>query len=126
MYTYGRGRGEQLFLEKFKSGGLICLAPLAFALYLVIVLPLPHAAAKLPFLLYLVLSFISALHTALQDKRVDYVFLLPLLYLVMHISYAIGTAHGLLNGIRKSPHADKRVDTVNVVKLKEFRASWIK
>ena len=126
MFNYGRGRGEQLYLERFRSGGLSCLAPLAFTLYLVLFLPLPYGAVKLPLFLYLVLAFISALSSSLQNKRIYYLFLLPFLYFVMHISYGLGTAWGLLNGVRKSPHVDKRVDKVKVVKLKEFDASWIK
>jgi succinoglycan biosynthesis protein ExoA len=120
MFNYGRGRGEQLFVERFQAGGMLYLAPIVFTLYILLMLPMPYAAAKVPMLVYLGFAFTSALLAAYQTKKSYYVILLPFLYLIMHISYGLGTVRGLINGIRAGFQAEKGVSEVKVVRLKAF------
>jgi len=89
FYRYGQGRMKQIFIEGF-SRNLIFFIPVFYSIYLAI-LPIARNVRFIfaPLYLYIILAIIDSLYLSFKYKRF-LVLWLPSLYLIMHISYAIG------------------------------------
>ncbi len=78
------------------------LTPFFFFLYLLL-LPLnefinllPSGLFLIPGILYLVLALIFTIYHVITEKDISLLFLLPILYFIIHVSYGCGTALGIL------------------------------
>lgn len=91
-FWYGRGRGIRL--SRWRTQELVYLVPTLFTLYLLAlpILPLP----KLGLWLYLSLSLLAGLRAGWRAGRPACGFLCAGLFGVMHVSYGLGMAVGLL------------------------------
>lgn len=121
---YGRGRAEQTLVER-SWGNLPFFLPLALLIYL-LTLPFIHPPFYLiPLAIYLSLAFSSASLRAVTKRSP---FLIPgllFVYLVMHISYAVGQMWGLANaGMRRpfvnwDPHTSVSVKVVHGANIRD-------
>lgn len=103
MFTYGRGRMEQLRLSpQFVSPAY--LLPLLLTLY-IISLPFapfllgtgwPLLIYSIPLALYIHAAAITTLRILIDEREWKLVFIVPFLFPVVHVSYAAGLVWGLL------------------------------
>jgi len=100
MFGYGRGRARQTLVEGFSRHSLLFFLPSFLLLYL-FVLPVLSArmgwVGRLPGIVYVVGAILSAAHQCgrhQQQWRV--VPLLPLWFLLMHLSYGVGLLWGFI------------------------------
>ena len=141
LMNYGRGRMEQALVEmqwkkkiedekaKQKSSGLtraisnsFFLLPFFFSLYL-IMLPITvwlSGLILIPFVLYGILSIISAVSFAVVDKRPALIFLIPPIYIIMHFAYSCGLIWALLKRFSKKTKSSDSVE-VNIKVVKTFQ-----
>jgi GT2 family glycosyltransferase len=92
---YGWGRGRQFRLSPSKTG-IVRFFPLAFFLYLVILPFLYRLFFYLPVFFYLVMILLAALKKGLQKRSLIVCSLLPLMFFLTHMAFALGTLQGLL------------------------------
>jgi cellulose synthase/poly-beta-1,6-N-acetylglucosamine synthase-like glycosyltransferase len=147
LMNYGRGRMEQALVEmQWKDRGRISppdekgqntlaltsigraisnsffLLPFFFSLYL-ISLPITvwySSLALIPFVLYGILSIISAGGFAFKEKKGIQLFLLPPIYIIMHFAYSCGLIWALLKRLNKKPAESKPIE-VNIRVVKAFQ-----
>lgn len=95
FYRYGQGRADQIFIEGWLRNAQF-FTPLVFLFYL---LALPFVfkfqSSLMPLFLYLVLAVLDAAYLLFRNKSISALGL-PLIYLIMHISYAFGMIGGLV------------------------------
>ena len=94
LFRYGRGRAEQTRIAGFN--GLMPFVPLVFLLYL---LTLPFISLLIwwgPMMLYLVVVIVCTMRTAVQERSVGFILLLPFLFPLLHISNGTGLLVGFL------------------------------
>ncbi len=114
-FRYGRGRGIRL--TRWRSQELVYLLPTLFTLYLIglLFLPLP----ELGFWFYLVLSLVAGVRAGWRSKRPASGLLCAALFGVMHVSYGVGMAVGLVGfgppRGRGEPTLEKRMVHANHV-----------
>ena len=96
FYRYGRGRMDQIFIEGI-SRNLHFFIPLFFLVYLVI---LPFTKESLGFFVllfaYIFFAVIDAIHLSLKNRR-NLAFVLPVVYLIVHVSYGAGILAAICN-----------------------------
>lgn len=101
FYKYGQGRMNQIFTEScFKN--LQFFLPLFFLFYLVI-LPVigRYLVSFIPFLAYISLGIADAAYISFKNKK-NLIFLLPLIYMIMHLSYGAGMLNALAHRFRSN------------------------
>lgn len=105
VFTYGRGRMDQNFAHPAGIRPLHA-APSLFLLYC-LSLPFVHNIVYfLPLMLYLSLSLVFSSAAAAEARNPLYLFVMPLLFLGLHLGYGAGFLWGLIKGmagIRKRP-----------------------
>ena len=96
FHHYGVGRMKQiLYNGSFED--LLFIIPSGFALYLISLYFFHPLWYFLPLVLYLLLAFTTSVKAALKYRKVDLFFILPLVFITTHISYALGIMHEALN-----------------------------
>jgi len=97
FYRYGQGRMGQIFVEGVFLKNLCFFVPTLLLLYFLSLPFLPKSPLFiLPMFLYFCLAVIDAAYLSFKNKR-NLVFILPLLYLAMHLSYGAGMPGGLFS-----------------------------
>lgn len=98
VFTYGRGRMGQNFAhpEGFKP---LHMAPALFLLYCVSLLFFHNFIYFLPALLYLILCAIFSAASAAEEKNILYFFVMPVLFLSLHLGYGAGFIRGIVKGV---------------------------
>ena len=95
LFHYGGGRANQIRIEGLSLKSLLFFLPLGLLVYL-LALPLLSIGGKgawwmfLPLILYILLAMLSAFHSAMQERNPLFVLILPVWYLLMHVSYGVG------------------------------------
>lgn len=120
FFRYGQGRMQQVFIEKSFFNSCF-VATVSFSLYLIILVFCHTFYYFLPLFLYLLAALISAARSVAREKRISLFFLLPGIYLTMHISYAGGMlwrALGILCARVKTGQSGE----INIKKIKVFSA----
>ncbi len=132
FYNYGRGRMEQIRLE-----GLVPNLPLTSPLLLIVYLLLLVVVLSLnknylvniiflcPIIIYLLMSLGSAGGSALRKNKMYLVVFLPIMFLISHLTYALGLIGGLFTNLKKKKIRGKHTE-IKLVKLKEFGKAWQK
>ncbi|MBD3309309.1 glycosyltransferase [candidate division KSB3 bacterium] len=100
LFTYGRGRAEQILVEGMSLSALLFFLPLGLLGYLggltlLLLGGLLRWWMLLPLALYAGLAVLAALQTAVRQRQPLLVLLLPLWSLLMHLAYGIGLLYGL-------------------------------
>ncbi|HEY3346804.1 MAG TPA: glycosyltransferase [Nitrospirota bacterium] len=102
VFTYGRGRMDQNYAhpEGFKP---LHMAPSLFLLY---TLSMPFICWKpylLPFGAYLALNLIASAASAVEGKSPLQFFVMPFMFLTLHLGYGAGFLRGLIKGLLPKP-----------------------
>ncbi|MBI4651845.1 glycosyltransferase [Candidatus Desantisbacteria bacterium] len=121
--NYGRGRMEQTLIEGFNLSNISFFIPLFFLFYILSLPFLFNIFYYLPLGIYLMFAFGSSLGWTVETKKFPVFFLMPFIYLVMHISYAFGLIWGFYR--QKVKHVEPIKPVIEVVKMKEFGTNKI-
>ncbi|MBI5417339.1 glycosyltransferase [Candidatus Poribacteria bacterium] len=117
--NYGRGRMEQTLIEKLSIQTIYFFIPLFFLFYLLLLPFFPNICYYyIPISLYLILSFISSFRLAFVNRNPAIFFIMPIVYLTMHISYGAGIIWGLYR--QKIKHIEPVKSDIEIVILKKF------
>jgi succinoglycan biosynthesis protein ExoA len=94
FYRYGQGRMDQIFIEGVFKNWLFFIP--TFLLVYLFGLPLLRDGwvSLIPLFIYIFLAITDAVHLSFKN-RTNAVFKLPLLYMLMHLSYASGMINRL-------------------------------
>jgi len=94
FYRYGQGRMRQIFIEgAFRN--LYFFMPVSLLIYFIILPFIKESlGAFLPLFVYIFFAVMDAIYLSFKNRR-NLVFVLPILYLIMHISYGIGMLFAL-------------------------------
>jgi len=122
FFHYGRGRMEQVRVEG-PWYSFPFFFPLILLIYLLVLVLFHPWWAFLPILIYLMAGLGSALGFAQRRRKPYLAIFLPLLFLIVHLTYAFGLLWGLVTDLEKKKKIGKR-KKIKVVKLKSFRESW--
>uniref|UniRef100_A0A831UD81 Glycosyltransferase n=1 Tax=Geobacter metallireducens TaxID=28232 RepID=A0A831UD81_GEOME len=118
LFTYGRGRGEQIRLGG--GHGIANFLPSFFLLYLC-TLSFLGGVWMIPLFVYLLAAIISSLVEGVKSNDVRVSLLLPLVYPLLHLSYGAGLILGLISPRFRGRGAGDDAVTVRVVKSLEDR-----
>ncbi len=122
FFHYGRGRMEQIRIEG-PWYSFPFFFPLILLIYLLGLVPFHPWWAFLPILVYLAAGLGSALGFAARRKKPYLAIFLPLLFLIVHLTYAFGLLYGLATDLEKKKRIGGK-KKIGVVKLKSFGESW--
>ncbi|MCJ7793110.1 MAG: glycosyltransferase [Candidatus Marinimicrobia bacterium] len=122
FFHYGRGRMENVKVAGFLPS-LPLFLPLALLGYLFGFIFFHPWFAFLPLILYFGMGFGSALGFATRRKKPYLAVFLPPLFLIAHLTYALGLLYGLATDLEgKKRYGRKR--KIGVVKIKSFEKGW--
>jgi succinoglycan biosynthesis protein ExoA len=101
LFHYGSGRADQILVEGLSPQSLLFFLPLGLLCYLaslVFLLAVSDLSwwMTLPLAFYGVLAILSALQFAIQEYIPVLVVILPIWYVLMHLSYGAGLLWGFL------------------------------
>lgn len=129
LFHYGGGRVDQIIIEGLSRKSLLFFLPLGLLGYLILLLIL-SVSRHFSWWMYLALAFygllaiLSALQFAIQERNPFLIVILPVWYLLMHLSYGAGLVWGLLKtwfplkgGLEDVSH---RVEVIIRKKLEEL------
>ena len=108
VFTYGRGRMDQNYAhpEGFKP---LHMAPSLFLLYCISLLGINSGVYFLPAIIYLILCAAFSAGAAYEGGNPAFFFIMPPLFLTLHLGYGAGFIWGVVKGlVRKGgapPHA---------------------
>lgn len=111
IFSYGRGRMEQLFVSKSKES-FLRLLPLVFFACFLLLLALEALNHKFHLLLLVYLYAAVVLSGSIYNTRAKPK-LLPLvaaLYIATHFTYAFGQVYGLFKILKKDAEDNKRIN----------------
>ena len=122
FFRYGRGRSEQIRIEGFWQS-LPLFLPVIFLFYLLSLFFYHPWFAFLPLLLYFSLGLGSSLGFAARRKKPFLAIFLPLLFFIVHLSYALGFLCGLATDLEKRQRLGRKAK-IKVLRKKRFGQSW--
>jgi succinoglycan biosynthesis protein ExoA len=101
LFHYGSGRANQMIIEGLSWKSLMFFLPLGLLGYLLLILILSVSRyfswwMYLPLAFYGLLAILSAFQFAIQERNSLLVVILPVWYLLMHLSYGVGLLWGFL------------------------------
>lgn len=122
FFRYGRGRIEQIRLEGPAQNWLFFF-PLGLMAYL-LTLFFYHPFWYGSFLgVYVAAAMVSALGFASRRKKAWLVFFLPVVYLTVHLAYAVGSLKGLGTDLEERQRRGRR-RKIELKKVKSFGLDW--
>jgi succinoglycan biosynthesis protein ExoA len=101
LFHYGGGRANQIVIEGLSRKSLLFFLPLGLLCFLILLLTLSFFRyfswwMGIPLALYGLLAILSAFQFAIQERNPLLVVILPVWYLLMHLSYGAGLLWGFL------------------------------
>lgn len=115
FYHYGKGRMKQI-KKKIILQDFILFAPVAFGFYLVTLVFFYQLWYFLPLLTYLFLGLATAAKASIKYKKSSLLLTMPVLFPIVHLSYAVGMVNELLTETNKN----KKNYKINIVYVKRF------
>ncbi len=104
--TYGRGRTDQVLIRP-SSFTPVIMGPPLFLLYLISLIFFHPFWYFLPLFLYFLLDVVYSFFILASQKKVLAIFIIPFLFPIIHISYALGIFYGIFK--KMLPKRIKRV-----------------
>ncbi len=106
IFSYGKTRTQkESFFETLLKRPFF-LVPAAFILYLLILVFYSFFNLNfllfIPFILYIILNFFFSLYHAFKNNDLKAIFVLPFIYLLIHLSYGYGMIYGYFNKFKQS------------------------
>jgi succinoglycan biosynthesis protein ExoA len=126
LFHYGGGRADQILLEGLSRKSLLFFLPLGLLCYLGLLLILGVSGhfswwTYLPLAFYGLPAILSALQFAAQERNPLLVLILPVWYLLMHLSYGTGLLRGLLKAWIPFTHdSEKSSSSVEIIIRKKL------
>lgn len=110
FYRYGKGRSKQVFVEGTLKN-LYFFMPSFLSIY-IILLPFlrKDPVIFIPLYIYMSLAMIDAIYISFKNRKL-LVFLLPFIYMTMHISYGAGMLSGIFQKMIKRKDNDPVVES---------------
>lgn len=99
MVSYGQGRARHIF-KSFAFKDLFFLIPSAFLLYLIFFAFFPNWLTAIPLFIYAISALIATIRSTIRHPTWEVFLGLPVVFLIMHLSYGVGIIKGLLNRTR--------------------------
>lgn len=108
IFNYGRVRPlKEKFSETLKMP--FFLIPSLFLIYLVLLPlliiitlnPLLKYLLLLPLIIYILLNLLFSIYESIKNKYYKAIFLLPIIYLIIHLSYGAGMIYGYLKKLNR-------------------------
>jgi hypothetical protein len=121
FYRYGGGRMDQIFIEGCLKNAHF-FTPILFLAYILSIAFLREALFLLPAFIYGILAVIDAAYLSFKNKE-NLIFILPFLYLAMHVSYAAGMAGKLLFRFARF-NREMPFDNISIKYIKELGEAW--
>lgn len=115
FYHYGKGRMKQI-KKKIIFQDFILFAPIAFGIYLLTLVIFHPLWYILPFLIYFLLGFATAMKASMKYKKPSLLLTMPMLFPIVHLSYAAGMVNELLT----KPNQNKKNYKINITYAKRF------
>ncbi len=100
FFHYGEGRMRQILKNPIKED-FIFILPIGFSLYLLSLVFFNPFWYFLPIVIYLILGLLTSLKAALKYKKYSLIFLMTVIYPIVHLSYAMGLINGFIINFRK-------------------------
>lgn len=102
IFDYGKSR-PQIKAPGEKKFNLLFLIPSIFLLYILLLptLTLINKIFLIPIILYAIIDLIFSFYEAIINQESKAIFLLPFIFLTIHLSYGAGFLVGLINKIFK-------------------------
>ncbi len=117
IFRYGSGRAKQNFINPTIKD-IAHTIPLIFSIYLLTLIFIHSFLWYLPASAYVVLNLLTSGLIAYQGKNIKYIFSIPFLFLLLHLSYGFGLGFGLITGMYKK----NLTPQVNIKIVKHFGA----
>lgn len=95
FYHYGKGRMKQI-KKKIIFQDFILFAPIAFGFYLLTLTVFHQLWYFFPLVAYLFLGVATAMKASIKYKKLSLLLTMPILILIVHLSYAAGMVNELL------------------------------
>lgn len=118
FYKYGYGRIEHLIIRPKSSSPVFIIPPLFVTYLLTLIVFLLLQKIQLiyfiPLLIYFVMALISAAKTAITEKDLKTLLIIPFLFFVVHASYGVGMITSLLNFRKKERPKEVKVTKINL------------
>lgn len=126
FYRYGQGRMKQVFIEGFLANFLFFL-PLFLLAYIFVLLYLKRSWINFtPLFLYIMLGVTDAIYTSFKNRRALLSFILPAVYITMHVSYSAGMLVSIYNHLFRRDNSTRWRDNCKIVYIKEFNKPFNK
>ncbi len=122
FFNYGRGRMENLRVTGFRTGKLFLL-PLGLLLYFVLLFFYHAALVLMPIFVYFAAAFASAAGFSKRRRKLYLALFLPLLFLVAHLSYALGLVRGTSTSLAKR-RSGRLANNIKITLVKGFGENW--
>lgn len=117
IFRYGSGRAKQNFINPTIKD-IAHTIPLIFSIYLLTLILIHSFLWYLPAIVYVVLNLLTSGLIVYKEKDIKYIFLIPFLFLLLHLSYGLGLGFGLITGMYKKSLTPQ----VNIKIVKHFGA----
>ena len=119
FHHYGKGRMK--FLHKNpRWHDFFLLAPIVFTIYLLTLIFYHPLWLLIPLFLYIFLSIATALKATIKYKKISLLFTMPIVFPIIHISYALGMIEENISSLlKKNPRKNKGI-RVEIDKIKSF------
>jgi len=121
FYKYGKGRAKQILCDSLKLNFIFFL-PCIFFLYILSLILIKSPFYYLPLIVYFCGGMVNSLKFAFKEKILLSIFILPVMYFLIHISYGLGFLSGVIRyfvlkiGDNLGPNI-----TINIEKINSLR-----
>lgn len=113
MAKYGKGRIEHLIIKP-SSFNILFMIPTFFLMYLILIPLIRNMIYMIPLFIYIILVLISSFNIVLKSKDLKTIFIVPPLFPIVHVSYALGIFYGLFKYLVPEK---RKIPTVIVKKI---------
>lgn len=117
FHYYGRGRMKQILKYPLPEDVLFVF-PIGFIAYLLSLLVFHPLWYFLPLLCYLLLGLATSLKASIKYKKIDLLFSMLPVFLIIHLSYAIGLIHEFLDYLSSLVQAQKNASEIVHIRIK--------
>ena len=121
FYRYGKGRAKQILCDSVKLNFVFSL-PSIFLLYILSLIFVRSPFYYLPLIVYFCGGIVNSLKFALEEKTLLSIFILPVMYFLIHITYGLGFLFGLIRYLLLGIGDDLGTDIeINIEKINSLK-----
>lgn len=121
FYKYGKGRAKQILCDSLKLNFVFFL-PCIFLLYILSLIFVRNSFYYFPLILYFCGGIVNSFKIAFKEKTPLSIFILPGMYFLIHISYALGFISSLIKHLLLGIGDDSVTNVrINIEKINSLR-----